>query len=82
MRDIVLRQACAPAGAPAGLEVQGPSSAALSESPAALAMPAKGAQAHAEADKKAGPVADISMGPTLSDIPAALARPASGEQPP
>ena len=69
-------------GAPAGFEERAPSSAALSESPAALAMPARTEDAPAEADKKPEPKADSCMSPSLSDMPAALARPGSDEQPP
>ena len=82
MCDIALRQACEPTGAPAGFEGRGPSSAALSESPAALAMPAREEQAPAEAAKASEPVVDTCMSSSLSDIPGSLAIPASSEQPP
>ena len=80
--DIALRQACEPTGPPAGFEGRGPSSAALSESPAALAMPAREEQAPAEAARTSEPVVDTCMSPTLPDIPGSHAMPASGEQPP
>ncbi|CAK0785394.1 hypothetical protein CVIRNUC_008603 [Coccomyxa viridis] len=77
----VTSQTSAPEGV-AGFEGRGPSSAALSESPAALAMPAREEQAPAEAARTSEPVVDTCMSPTLPDIPGSHAMPASGEQPP
>ena len=82
MYDIAFGQACEATGAPAGFEGRDPSSAALSESPAALAMPAREEQAIAEAAKASEPVVDTRISPTQSDIPGSLAMPASSEQPP